>query len=378
MLTELWTSFIFLLLLISHPGDVLAQAGNQVPDNVMKGIYEEVKTPYKYGLVVVPPDDSKTADCPSVFRKNGKWYMAYIVFDGRGYETYLASSKDLINWKTLGRIMSFSKDSTDWDANQKAGYISLHDYKWGGKNKMRKFKKRYWMSYLGGNLKGFETLPLSIGMAFTQGKNTTGHEWDRLENPVLSSKDSDVRWWEKITLYKSDVIWDKKKRLGTPFVMFYNANGEKDNINRGTERIGMALSDDMVNWKRFGSEPILDHHKGITGDPQIQKIGNVWVMFYFGAFWPVGKPDGAFDNFACSYDLKNWTDWTGHRLIVPSEPFDDQYAHKPYVIKHKGIVYHFYVAVNKKDQRGIAVATSKNIGKSEKSFNNSTGSDNSK
>jgi hypothetical protein len=28
------------------------------------------------------------------------------------------------------------------------------------------------------------------------------------------------------------------------------------------------------------------------------------------------------------------------------------------VVKYKGVVYHFYCAVNNKDQRGIAVATS--------------------
>jgi hypothetical protein len=37
-------------------------------------------------------------------------------------------------------------------------------------------------------------------------------------------------------------------------------------------------------------------------------------------------------------------------------------------LKFKGIVYHFYNAVNSKDQRGIAVATSKDLGKSEVHF----------
>jgi hypothetical protein len=32
------------------------------------------------------------------------------------------------------------------------------------------------------------------------------------------------------------------------------------------------------------------------------------------------------------------------------------------------VVYHFYCAVNKADQRGIAVATSKDMGKSKLSF----------
>jgi len=72
----------------------------EVPANVMQNVYDQVKTPYKYGLVIVPSDDAKKMDCPSVFRKNDKWYMTYIVFDGRGYETWLSGSDDLLHWKT--------------------------------------------------------------------------------------------------------------------------------------------------------------------------------------------------------------------------------------------------------------------------------------
>jgi len=89
-------------------------------------------------------------------------------------------------------------------------------------------------------------------------------------------------------------------------------------------------------------------------------------MFYFGAFWEGRK--GAFNRFACSYDLVNWTDWKGENLIQSSEDYDAKFAHKSFVVKWKGVVYHFYNAVNNKDQRGIAVATSKDLGKSEMHF----------
>ena len=77
-------------------------------------------------------------------------------------------------------------------------------------------------------------------------------------------------------------------------------------------------------------------------------------MFYFGFRW---KPH-AFDTFACSYDLVNWTKWEGPHLIEPSEPYDKTFAHKPWLLKHDGVVYHFYCAVG--DQgRVIALATSR-------------------
>ena len=89
----------------------------------------------------------------------------------------------------------------------------------------------------------------------------------------------------------------------------------------------------------------------------IRRIVDVWVMFYFGCGW---KRGGAFDTFACSYDLKHWTKWEGKPLVEPSEPYDATYAHKPWVIKHNGVVYHFYCAVGDKG-RGIALATSSKL-----------------
>jgi predicted GH43/DUF377 family glycosyl hydrolase len=296
--------------------------------------------------------------------------MTYLIYGGRGYETWLAESKDLLNWQNLGRIMSFSRDTTVWDAHQKAGYLALLDTEWGGNYKINKYNGKYWMSYFGGNACGYEAGVLSLGMAHTQKDPTRAHEWQRLPKPILTSSDKDVRWWENKKHFKSTIIQDKDKITGYPFVLYYNANGDSavNNIKtRWFERIGMAVSNDLVNWQRFQPEPVVHHPAGITGDPIIQKIGDVWVMFYFGAFWQ--DRQGAFNRFAVSKDLINWTDWTGENLIQSSEPYDELYAHKSFVLKHKGVVYHFYCAVNKKDQRGIAVATSKDLGRSKLFFN---------
>ena len=362
------TKFFFVLLSVLS----VFVVKSQVPQTVMQQIYEEVKTPYKYGLVIAPEDASKKIDCPSVFRKGNNWYMTYIQFDGRGYETWLAKSKDLLQWKTLGKILSFGDtthaDAMEWDANQKAGYIALQDHNWGGSYQLQQFNEKYWMSYIGGKEKGYETGKLSIGIANTNKDITKPHVW-KTYDPVLSMTDIDVRWWENKKLFKSTIIWDKQKTLGHPFVMYYNANGDTSNNTpkwRWFERIGMAVSDDMINWQRYQADPVVHHRIGITGDGVIQKIGNVWVMFYFGAFWE-GRKD-AFNRFACSYDLVNWTDWNGDDLIRSSESYDAKFAHKPFVVKWKGLVYHFYCAVDAKDHRGIAVATSVDKGKSNLTF----------
>ncbi|TKK67029.1 glycosylase [Ilyomonas limi] len=335
-----------------------------VSQQTMQQVYDEVKTPYKYGLVIATHDTLKKADCPTVFRYNNDWYMSYIVFNGKGYETLLAQSNDLLHWKTLGNLLSFSSDTSLWDANQKAGYTGLQDDQWNGSYQLLQYDNKYWMTYIGGKVKGYEAGNLSIGIAYTNGDPSKPHEWHRLPQPVLTKDDKDVRWWENRKLFKSTVVWDKLKTTGHPFVMYYNANGDTTGVKQTQwfERIGMAVSDDMIHWQRYQTEPVLMHGQGITGDPVIQKIGDLWVMFYFGAFWK--DKDGAFNRFACSYDMVHWTDWKGDDLIKPSEDYDKRYAHKPFILKYNGVVYHFYCAVDDKDNRGIAVATSKDLGKS--------------
>ena len=339
----------------------------EITNEVMQEIYNEIKTPYKYGLIMVPTDNSYKMDCPSIFRKDGKWFMTYLIFEGRGYETWLAESDDLLKWKHLGKVMSFSKDTTEWDVNQKAGYIALQDPTWGGSYKWESYDDKYWMSYFGGNTTGYEAGILSMGMAYTDELPTTPKEFKRLSEPVLKPNDDKAKWWDNSTMYKSSVIRDVDKETGHDFVMYYNARGDSINPAKGAERIAMAVSDDMKNWKRFGDGPVINHHKGISGDAFIQRINNTWVMFYFGAFW-TGWDQGAFNRFAVSNDLIHWKDWEGEDLIQSSEPYDDLFAHKSFVVKHEGIVYHYYCAVNKAGQRGIALATSKDIGKSDIHF----------
>ena len=66
---------------------------------------EHLITPYKYGRPVLTGSgvegtfDSRAVDCPTVFRHNGKYYMMYIGFDGTGYQTALATSDNLTDWK---------------------------------------------------------------------------------------------------------------------------------------------------------------------------------------------------------------------------------------------------------------------------------------
>lgn len=355
----------------------------KISKNVMQKIYDEVKTPYKYGMVVAPEDNYHQIDCPMVYREGGKWYMTYVVYngkdgtDGRGYETWLATSDDLLQWKTLGRLLCYADKG--WDMNQRAGYPALIDWTWNGSYEMAKYKGRHWMSYFGGEGTGYEAIrkPLNMGMASTKGDITQAHPWETSPSPVLSINDKSAQWWEKLTHYKSTVYWDKNKTLGKPFVMFYNAGGINPTNQLKAERIGIALSSNMTSWRRLplrtakrkAGNPVFFHEAPgiITGDAQIVKFPHYYVMFYFSAYNPERKYN-AYNTFAVSRDLVNWQDWEGADLVYPSKPYDDMFAHKSYVLKHQGVVYHFYCAVNHAGQRGIAVATSVPMGRSQVSF----------
>ena len=354
----------------------------------MNRIYQEVRTPYKYGMVVAPTDNYHKIDCPTVFRVGEKWLMTYVVYngkdglDGRGYETWLASSDDLLHWQTQGRILSYPADTTRWDANQRGGFPALIDWTWGGNYNINRYKGKYWMTYIGGHGTGYEAVrePLNIGLAWTKGDLTQAHEWQTDNRPLLSIHDKDVQWWEKLVQYKSTIYDDPAKTLGKHYVMFYNAGGINPANNLKAERIGIALSNDLKKWKRYDGNPVYFHEAPgiITGDAQIVQMPSsvlggsateppLYVMFYFSAYNPARKYN-AYNTFSVSRDLIHWQDWTGDDLIIPSKPYDEMFAHKSYVVKHDGVVYHFYCAVNNDQQRGIAVATSVPMGRSHVRF----------
>jgi predicted GH43/DUF377 family glycosyl hydrolase len=320
-----------------------------VDPSTMQRVYEQARTSHKYGIIL-RGDAGQMLDCPSVFRHGDAWFMLYVSTTNKvGYETHLARSEDLLHWTPLGKVLPFRNEG--WDAWQADGGAALVDHTWGGSSQIQTFDNRYWMSYLGGALQGYETDPLSIGIALTKHPDRA-EPWTRLENnPVLAASDPDARPFEKKTLYKSNIIRDDSESSGHPFVIFYN--GKQDGP-RGWERIGMAVSQDMVHWSRYGDGPVIDNGTGISGDPQIVRMDDLWVMFYFGHVW---KPK-AFDTFAVSRDLVNWTKWDGPHLVEPSEPWDATFAHKPWLIKHDGVVYHYYCAVGN-EGRVIALATSK-------------------
>ena len=325
-----------------------------ITDAEMTEIYEKIKTPIKHGAVIKWENDF--TDSPTVFQKDGLFYMYFIAISKdtkvSGYETHLASSTDLLHWNYLGPIFR-RNDLNHWDSKQCAGYAAFKDIAFDGTNALQPIDGKYYITYLAGNSDGYEPDPLYMGQAYTADP-TNPDAFTRFEEPILRPDDDDARDMETKTLYKSCLFRDVLGVTGYPYVNIYNGKSQNH-----TERIFLAVSNDGEHWERYGDRAVLDMTRidpgtRIAGDPQIVCIGDIYVMFFF--HFTAGR--GAYDTFACSRDLVNWRVWDGEPLIAPTEEWENVHAHKPWFIRHNGVNYHFYCAVNKNNERYIAVATS--------------------
>ena len=111
-----------------------------IPQETMARIAREAATPYKVGIIA--PEKGEKLDGPMVFRRNGRWYMMYVRFDGKGYETMLADSDDLLKWRKLGCILPRGK-AWAWDSEQADGVPLLLDPEWEGANELKPFNGKY-------------------------------------------------------------------------------------------------------------------------------------------------------------------------------------------------------------------------------------------
>lgn len=326
----------------------------EVSDDEMTSIYNKIKTPVKRGAVIKWKEDF--TDSPTVFKKDGVFYMYFVAISKdcskSGYETHLASSTDLINWDYLGPVFR-RNEKNHWDSKQCAGYAAFKDIRFDGSNELSKINDQYYISYLAGNSDGYEPDPLYMGLAKTNDP-TLPDSFLRLEHPILRPEDPDSRRMETKTLYKSCLFEDVLGVTGYPYINCYNAKAQ-DN----TERIFLAVSKDAENWERYGESEVLDMktidpHTRITGDPQILCIDDIYVMLFFHRT----KGKGAYNTFACSRDLVHWKIWDGKPLVEPTEAWENTHAHKTWFIRHNGVNYHYYCAVNSENERFIALATS--------------------
>ena len=139
---------------------------------------------------------------------------------------------------------------------------------------------KYLFSCFGGQVKGYEGDPLSIGLATTENL-LSADSYQLSPAPVLSGLDADARRGESLTLYKANIVYDEQRTSGYPYLCAYNA---KDETHR--ESIFLAVSEDGLHWKRWLKDAIIPAWECaddvlINGDPQIVLIDDYISIMYF-------------------------------------------------------------------------------------------------
>ena len=302
---------------------------------------EHLITPFKLGRPVIQASgapgafDERAVDVIYPFRHNGRWYATYVGFDGAGYQTALAVSDDLINWRSLGVILPRGGNRA-WDSVGMACTWILRDDDLYGPQPLKKITGKYWLFYHAYPRTGYEEGGAEIGVATTDDESLL--HWDFYGEPVFTYRDGCD--WDRGGLYKCCVV----EREGR-YYMFYNAK----NVDGGAwrEQTGLALSDDLLTWRRYGTDPLLPVTPGawdsvFASDPWVtwDSRARRWGMFYYGYD---GKQ--AMNGLALSDDLLHWKKFPAPTLVTGSrDDLDVTYAHKPGIAWHEGALYQFYCA----------------------------------
>jgi predicted GH43/DUF377 family glycosyl hydrolase len=316
----------------------------------------DYRTPYKYGKLVLGAShetgsfDERLADCPFVFSANDRFYLTYAGWDGTGYQTGMAESRDLIHW--TNRRLILARDPNDPVTRYNVNMATiLRENELYSPGRLEKVNGRYlgaWHAYPNA---GYEEGRAAIGLAWSDDLL----HWERTP-PILFPQDG--IGWEAGGLYKPYLLRD-----GDTFYLFYNAKTKGDPWH---EQTGVAMSNDLKTWTRFPGNPIIRNgpqgapDDWFASDPVVYRHNGEWVLFYFGRTHAGG---GCCELMARGKTLTDFTK-ASEVLISKGPPgsVDDDFAHKPSLIYRDGTLYHFYCAVSGKwpnDVRGLSVARSK-------------------
>lgn len=332
---------------------------------------ERVATPVRADELIVRPSfrpgafDALAVDCPFVFSVDGREGMTYVGWDGLGYQTALTWN-DNGHWGA-GTVV-FPRDSGSALRRYNSAMTSvIRENELDSPGRLRFFDGWYLSTFHAYPAPGYEAGPGCIGFA----RSRDLVHWEEIGG-VLSPADGGI--WERGGLYKSWLL----EHDGL-FYVFYNAKdqdhfGSTDVPPPWTEQTGLAVSNDLVHWRRISDAPVVkagrpgDFDERFASDPCVLRDGGFWIMFYFGL-----AADGhAREGYAVSRDLVTWKKSREILLDVGSMgTFDSIHTHKPAVITWNGRLEHYYCAVGPQapvvvvggyvqtELRGIAKATSR-------------------
>jgi len=312
-------------------------------------------TPHKYGKLVLSASadpaafDSRSVDCPFVFHHDGRFYMTYVGWDGTGYQTGLAESDNLVDWRKLGCILRRDPASPITRYNVAMNWI-VRQNEFRSVGAAVKAGGRFLGAFHAYPNAGYESGPAVIGLCRSD-------DLLRWEIGSICLRPEDGTDWERGGLYKPCLLQYK----GT-WYLFYNAKTE----GRGwREQTGVATSQDLVHWTRYAGNPIIANgpagspDERFASDPCVLLDRKRWVFYYYG----LDRAGKARDLLAAGNDP--YHPIKSSEIVIdvgPPGTVDSTYAHKPSVVWHRDALYHFYCAVSGRypnEVRGISLARSR-------------------
>ena len=240
---------------------------------------DRIGTPYKLGKYVLTASgaegsfDKVSVDCPFVFRHQGAYYMTFVAFDGIGYQTGLASSRNLVNWKKEGCILKRDPSSPTLKYNVAMNWI-LRENGLYSPGELKPVGGYYLGAYHAYPNEGLESGAAVIGLC----RSKDLRNWT-VDPPCLRPEDGAA--WERGGLYKPCVLRHKGK-----YFIFYNAKNQTE--GRWREQTGVAISEDLKRWTRYSGNPVIANggagspDEKFASDPCVLQNGRQWVLFYYG------------------------------------------------------------------------------------------------
>ncbi len=194
----------------------------------------------------------QNTDCPCVYQLPGqpdRWYLSFIGFNGQGYNSFVARSTDLVHWTEPSLAMGFGAPGEFDHGGCVIGAFLYESYDIKAPRLLRRRDGKFWTLYgCYPRQGGYELRPGYEGVATSD----DGLVWCRAKSrPILSVHDADCGAWEKSCIYQPWLVEHEGR-----FFNFYNAaEGHK-------EQMGLALSQDLLAWKRYLGNPILRNRPG--------------------------------------------------------------------------------------------------------------------
>jgi hypothetical protein len=353
--------------LLASPG-TLSAAEMPAPQAIDRATLDQWSAPYRNWHYqpdhVIPAKPNipghagfNNTDVPCIYQipgQPGMWFMSFIAFNGKGYNSFVAESSDLLRWGNYRLAMGFGP-AGEFDAGGCViGAFLYESYDIKAPRLLKKRDGKFWTLYgCYPRQGGYELRPGYEGVASSQ----DGLSWQRAKNsPTLAVQDADCAAWEKDCIYQPWLVEHHGR-----FFNFYNA------AKGGTEQSGLAFSTDLLNWQRHPANPVIPNHPGgfdadFASDPKVFRDGDHWTMLYFG----VGK-GGAHIMAAFSRDLLHWTAHPEPLYKAGGNPsgLDKQFAHKiSLVFNPKNDTFYLYYCACGSKGRGIGLITSKPLASS--------------